>query len=1062
MKKHLINFVILLFGALAIIAFLGQMQSKASRYFFRNQGIETINNIIEQLDSNANKGEYLTEIFHTSNAQTIKDMASVLTMNSSEFEGKDLKECISLFQKIQYEANVENLAVVDSTGKVIICYDEQYIGQTLDEVGLIEAYKYDTMFNLDYRSEGKQFLKASDAYGDYYIYCTRLEGSDYYLVMTVDKSVLNIQYDAIKNIENLLSNVTIGNDGILFAVDIQTDDFIYFDDGEKELTDQNALQMGLSETIYDDSYDGIQEIDGDYYYCVSKTYKNYSIIVASKNINEIYSENSKVILSESFIFILFGLFVIIYAGILSKDFLNDKQAIRRKKIGTFNHKELYYNISMGKRLVPTILISTLVVFGVSFYIQSLYNLSDAIDLSSTTLENLDNQINIADEDQSFVQDYYENHYLAKAKLISYMLENDPTALNTETNCFYSSYDKNGTRYYLEDDEGNQLRSSKNDETLAKICDNNGISSIYVFDEQGRTIATNTENWYFTISRNEEDQSYAFLDVLDGKKESYIQSAQIDEMGINSQYIGVSFDYYTTVDDQGNTVYVCQNDYLNDKTGTIHIHHSMIQIELNTDRMLELYSFTDLESILSSLNVSSEGFVIAFDNSDDHNVVYSPLEEYYDHTAKEIGVSDKAFSGIYNGFQRMDGINYLQTYRVYDDYYIATSIPTSQIYEGRWTISFFTSLVSLLFFMLIYGMLTINTKGEIERYIQKENTGISTLFEIKMPSGSMKLSNSLETRWDSVIRWKGMTPEKKLLFIIRCFVFGLVILLCIRMSEIGNMLNVSTIEKFIYSGAWDHSFNIFALSACGIVIVITFLSVTVINSIITVVASVLDTKTETVAHLIVSLIKYGGTFASIYYSLYLLGLDSTSLLTSAGILSIVIGLGAQSMIGDIIAGIFIVFEGEFQVGDIVTIGDFRGQVLDIGLRTTKIEDSERNIKIFNNSEVSGIINMTKNLSLLDCYVSISYEVSIEEVEAILNKEFPEIKKRLPAIVEGPKYRGVSEIGESGVILDITVYCQEADLPQLKRDLNREIILLFNRNGLEIPYNQLVVTMNHHQN
>ena len=75
-----------------------------------------------------------------------------------------------------------------------------------------------------------------------------------------------------------------------------------------------------------------------------------------------------------------------------------------------------------------------------------------------------------------------------------------------------------------------------------------------------------------------------------------------------------------------------------------------------------------------------------------------------------------------------------------------------------------------------------------------------------------------------------------------------------------------------------------------------------------------------------------------------------------IIRYIVGLGAQSLIKDIIAGIFIVFEGEFRVGDIVTIKEFRGTVLDIGLRTTKIMGMDGNIKIYNNSEISGITNV----------------------------------------------------------------------------------------------------------
>ena len=83
---------------------------------------------------------------------------------------------------------------------------------------------------------------------------------------------------------------------------------------------------------------------------------------------------------------------------------------------------------------------------------------------------------------------------------------------------------------------------------------------------------------------------------------------------------------------------------------------------------------------------------------------------------------------------------------------------------------------------------------------------------------------------------------------------------------------------------------------------------------------------------------------------------------AGVLALIIGLGSQSLVADILAGIFIVFEGEFQVGDIVIIDGWRGEVKEIGIRTTKLVDVGGNIKIVNNSEIKTIINQTQELSL----------------------------------------------------------------------------------------------------
>lgn len=194
---------------------------------------------------------------------------------------------------------------------------------------------------------------------------------------------------------------------------------------------------------------------------------------------------------------------------------------------------------------------------------------------------------------------------------------------------------------------------------------------------------------------------------------------------------------------------------------------------------------------------------------------------------------------------------------------------------------------------------------------------------------------------------------------------------------------------------------------------------------------------------------------LYYCFALFGVDTATLLASAGILSIAISLGAKDMVGDILAGLFIIFEGEFRVGDIVMIGDWRGTVLEIGVRTTKIEDGSKNIKIIRNSNVTDVINMTKRSSYAFCDVGIEYGESLERVENILEKEFPTIRRHLPAITDGPFYKGVVSLGDNSVNVRILVQCEEADRIQLERDLNREMKLIFDKYDINIPFPQVVI-------
>ena len=215
------------------------------------------------------------------------------------------------------------------------------------------------------------------------------------------------------------------------------------------------------------------------------------------------------------------------------------------------------------------------------------------------------------------------------------------------------------------------------------------------------------------------------------------------------------------------------------------------------------------------------------------------------------------------------------------------------------------------------------------------------------------------------------------------------------------------------------------------------------------------KGQTLSKLFVSFLKWIIAICAIFFIVAAWGASATITLASAGILTLIIGLGSQSLVADILAGLFIVFEGDFQVGDIVVIDGWRGEVLEIGIRTTKLIDAGGNIKIISNNEIKSIINQTQELSIAKCYVGIQYNERIEKVEAIIADNLDKIKEKIPAIVEGPFYKGVSELGESSVNLLFLAKCKEDDIYQVQRDLNRAIKIMFDDNGISIPFNQLDV-------
>ena len=212
------------------------------------------------------------------------------------------------------------------------------------------------------------------------------------------------------------------------------------------------------------------------------------------------------------------------------------------------------------------------------------------------------------------------------------------------------------------------------------------------------------------------------------------------------------------------------------------------------------------------------------------------------------------------------------------------------------------------------------------------------------------------------------------------------------------------------------------------------------------------RSITVSRLVCNLIKWVAVIVAVIAVLAVWGVDTTALITGAGVLTLVVGLGMQSLIADIVAGLFIVFENEFNVGDIITIDGFRGEVIEMGIRTTKLK-ALGNIKIFNNSDIKGILNQSVELSTAKSLIDIEYGAYIPKVEEIIKAKLPEIQ--IEKAVEPVSYDGVNALGASGVTLQFTTKCYEGDIYSVQRKLNAALKNMFDDNDIGIPFNQIVV-------
>ena len=212
---------------------------------------------------------------------------------------------------------------------------------------------------------------------------------------------------------------------------------------------------------------------------------------------------------------------------------------------------------------------------------------------------------------------------------------------------------------------------------------------------------------------------------------------------------------------------------------------------------------------------------------------------------------------------------------------------------------------------------------------------------------------------------------------------------------------------------------------------------------------------TVGKLVYSIFRVVIWVAAVIAVLAVWGFNVGALIAGAGVLTLIIGLGMQSLIADVIAGIFLVCDGTLEVGDIVTIEDWRGTVQEIGIRTTKLINYSGDIRVCTNSTITTFINQSREKSYPIVYVGVPYGENLYNIEKLFKEKQEEIKARLPKVISGPDFMGVHELAASSVDLQFGAYCKEEDFFQVQRDMRGVIKQFLEENGILVPFPQIVL-------
>ena len=145
---------------------------------------------------------------------------------------------------------------------------------------------------------------------------------------------------------------------------------------------------------------------------------------------------------------------------------------------------------------------------------------------------------------------------------------------------------------------------------------------------------------------------------------------------------------------------------------------------------------------------------------------------------------------------------------------------------------------------------------------------------------------------------------------------------------------------------------------------------------------------------------------------------------------------------------IVFSGEYQIGDIVEIADFRGRVWGIGVRSTTIINKDGNMKNISNRNVSNVMNLSRLNSRYNLQISIPYDQPLDKVKEMLDRELPAIGRGIDAIAKGPIFLGVTQMEGGYVTLGFYAECAEEDMDQVCDRMNFAIKALFDKHQIPI--------------
>jgi len=567
------------------------------------------------------------------------------------------------------------------------------------------------------------------------------------------------------------------------------------------------------------------------------------------------------------------------------------------------------------------------------------------------------------------------------------------------------------------------------EKLQEYCDVLAIDYIMIFDAQGKETITNSVYTGLTMDAGLGENSADFKRLLNGVPYIVHEASTDPVTGLTRQMIGATIPLTSAS---------------GEKT-----HGALIMAVPPKD----MKQMMDEDSRARLRFVNNDVTLCFFSDPESGEILNASDPDMIGKTLREIGLPEKSLQDGYTDFTSIDdkdcyvtkvkqaGVDFF--FGISTDFVFGNSLPAAGM-----------GFVFFLLALLIVIPISLSGYTE-ENFKMWKDTNLKEVNaeEIEHEDKKKETFSELLVSNKNYGKLTEKSPEDQASLILKINALLLVVIPTIAFFLNGKGPDKALFNYILY-GDWMRGVNLFSLTGILMVATISLLILLVCNILLSLIAGFTGRGGETLCRLLYSLVRYIAILAIIYYIFEYVGLSMSTYVASLGTVSLALSIGSRDMVADIVAGIMILFERQFKVGDYVEIDGCRGQVLEMGVRSTKVLCQGNDIRYISNSGIRSVVNKTKRLSTGSMELTVVTSDTIEQVEELFNRELPEIGKKKRMIKE-LSLAGISRVSGGGkpdrdkvVSAKIKWSCQEGDQETVRDFITREIYLLCEREGIEI--------------